>query len=113
MVDPNGMEAVFDAQTGELEHATGKDAQNAFRGLRKTLSRQQNGLRNAKLTVSSAESVNKGYIREATQKDGLTGNIYEVPIYKATLTGTDADGNNQSYDFYVARVGVKNGKKHH
>ena len=106
MIDPNGMEAVFNAETGELEHATGKDAQNAFRGLQKS---QQKNFRDVTLKVSGEEGTNRGYIRE--DKGNISGNIYEVPLYKATLTGTDNAGNTQSYDFFVVRVGVKNGKK--
>ena len=33
MIDPNGMEAIFNAKTGDLERATGKDAQNYVRGI--------------------------------------------------------------------------------
>jgi hypothetical protein len=107
MVDPNGMEAIFSSQTGALESATGKDAQNYIRGLQKANAKQQPALRNAKLSVSGTESEQKGYLRDG----GLQGKLYEVPLYKATLSGTDGDGNEQNYEFYVTRVGVKGGEK--
>jgi RHS repeat-associated protein len=44
IIDPDGMEATFDAQSGQLTNATGVDAQNYFRGLQKSQAKtEQNG----------------------------------------------------------------------
>ncbi len=40
MIDPNGMEATFNAKTGELEKATGKDAANWLKGQQNAMNKE-------------------------------------------------------------------------
>ena len=68
MIDPSGMEAIFNAKTGELEKATGKDAQNYVRGLQKA--------------ASKAEKKESGK-KESEKKESAEGN----PVSGASSTG--------------------------
>ena len=111
MIDPNGMEATFNAKTGELESASGKDAQNYIRGLQnaaKKEEKQKGEARTVNVTVTN-ESVGKGYLYSyptAEKKDGKTVS-YEVPLYKMTVSGTDDEGKTIEKDYEVVRFGVK------
>ncbi len=67
MIDPDGKEAIFDALTGDLKSATGKDAQNWLRG-------QQQANKNAKREpVKSQAGVIDGFINDMNNSRSQMG----------------------------------------
>jgi RHS repeat-associated protein len=81
MIDPNGMEAVFNANTGEIESATGKDAQNYVRGLQRNMGKG-----------GSKESGNIKYSSTVKGNGDVTVNLdISIKIYNKAGANIDVD----------------------
>jgi RHS repeat-associated protein len=112
MIDPNGMEAIFNAQTGELNSATGEDARNWLRGQQKAAQKKAGGMEYAnaragiKIMAGGTELANVAVNIYATMgKDGK----YNVEKDDIITEGSNS-GPFSKLSVIDKRVKTRNGK---
>ncbi|MBK7939713.1 MAG: hypothetical protein IPJ82_22665 [Lewinellaceae bacterium] len=117
MVDLFGMESTFH-DNGNM-HLEGYDAQNYFRGLQSKERKSEmvsysededdSAIKKVKITITN-QIVGKAHVSGFSHEKGRTKDIFEVPLYKLIIEGTDAEGIKRSEEYGVIRFGVQQRK---
>ena len=120
-IDPDGMQTVYDwdahnkGEKGKYKDENGEDV--SWDNVQKEIGIGQNTkneepdkkLRPVSVHVTD-ENVGVAYLRATKATSQNPKEVYEVPLYKMTLTGTNEEGVEESYSYSVVRVGNKKGE---